>query len=287
MLKHNVKYVLYHLHCTLKGGFLKKLLWLATFLFFFVSACQAQVQEAKTTTLVEIPRPTQMSITATTFVATPVLAPTRIAEPTTQPTPLFEYNFLFRLVDTQHPIGEEEIQKEVISNLVNFHQAWVISQKGIKVLNTDLLVNRLCLEDLIALVSASDDADLDLFIRSGYRSYQGQKMVLEASGGNQLFVLPPGASQHHTGLAIDFTFDKPSHKVGRDFANSSESEWLKEHAIEYGFVMSYVANHDGISDEPWHYIYLGKDLAKKYQEEVLEGTVKDVFEFQALHQPTP
>lgn len=267
----------------------KPLLWLATFFFIFVSACQAQAQEAKTSTFVEIPRPTQQIPTKVILVdATPVPVPTRTAEPTTQPTSnIFEYRFLFRLVDSQHPISEEEIQKEIVPNLVNFHQSWAISEKGIKVLNTDLLVNRLCLEDLIALVSASDDADLDLFIRSGYRSYQGQKMALEASGGNQLFVLPPGASQHHTGLAIDFTFDKPSHKVGQDFVNSPESEWLKDHAIEYGFVLSYVANHDGISDEPWHYYYLGKDLAKQYQKELFEGAVKDVFEFQDLHQPTP
>ena len=49
-------------------------------------------------------------------------------------------------------------------------------------------------------------------------------------------------------------------------------DWLLEHAWEYGFIKRYPAdkvNITGISNEPWHYRYVGQDAARSITEQGL------------------
>lgn len=103
---------------------------------------------------------------------------------------------------------------------------------------------------------------------SSYRSYfyqeelynyyvrtLGEKKALEASA-------KPGHSEHQTGLVIDI-----EGSIGKysDFETTEEFIWMKVNAYKYGFILRYPKNKKNITGfkyEPWHYRYVGKDVAK-------------------------
>ena len=70
-------------------------------------------------------------------------------------------------------------------------------------------------------------------------------------------VAVPGTSEHHLGLAVDIDGVAAVHK------------WLAEHSWEYGFIVRYPEGKThitGIIYEPWHYRYVGVELAKELYE---------------------
>ncbi len=70
----------------------------------------------------------------------------------------------------------------------------------------------------------------------------------------------PGTSEHELGLAVDFN------SVEESFENTSEYQWLKTHAADYGFILRYTKQKQditGVIYEPWHYRYVGEKHAKK------------------------
>ncbi len=71
-------------------------------------------------------------------------------------------------------------------------------------------------------------------------------------------VMTPGHSEHQTGLAIDF------HDSQR-----SSIQWLQENCWDYGFILRYPPVKTQFTDivyEPWHYRYVGKELALELKE---------------------
>ena len=68
----------------------------------------------------------------------------------------------------------------------------------------------------------------------------------------------PGTSEHQTGLAVDINADG-IHSAGREVYR-----WLDQNAYRYGFILRYPSAKTGItgiSNEPWHYRYVGVDAA--------------------------
>jgi len=69
-----------------------------------------------------------------------------------------------------------------------------------------------------------------------------------------------GHSEHNTGLAVDVI------KNDYTMENTKEFAWFKDHAHEYGFIIRYPKEMEGITGyqyEPWHLRYLGVELATK------------------------
>jgi D-alanyl-D-alanine carboxypeptidase len=65
----------------------------------------------------------------------------------------------------------------------------------------------------------------------------------------------PGCSEHHTGRALDLGSPKEI-KLTAAFARTREFRWLKRHAVEFGFHLSYPrGNRQGITYEPWHWCW--------------------------------
>lgn len=129
------------------------------------------------------------------------------------------------------------------------------------------------------MISDAENDGITLTVCSAYRSVSQQKEIYEAkiqsfkSQGysdeaskiyaNQ-FIQPPGASEHHTGLAVDFETDKIT-SLDESFAQTPAYEWLKKNAVKYGFIERYTndkTNITGVSWEPWHFRYVGVDNAK-------------------------
>ncbi len=111
---------------------------------------------------------------------------------------------------------------------------------------------------------AAAEDDINIYILSGYRSYETQKELYEryvSMYGKEeadRFSAQPGHSEHQTGLAIDCV------NAGDSFIGTDEAQWLEEHCYEYGFIIRYPQGKEHITGykyEPWHIRYVG-DIAE-------------------------
>lgn len=130
------------------------------------------------------------------------------------------------------------------------------------------------------LQSMFDDAranGLALFVREGYRTSEEQQQIMdervaeyqgegysksEAKKLARDYVAVPDTSEHQLGLSVDINADTT--KCSSDAVYS----WLAENAWRYGFIKRYPADKvdiTGISNEPWHYRYVGKEAAQEIQ----------------------
>jgi len=181
---------------------------------------------------------------------------------------------LVRIIDKDHPIREDEISNRVEPYLILLP----LKLDGIRTANENVRVHSLMLTDLESLFEQANTDRTGLFIHSGFRTYEQQAISYSQAKDKQV-VLKPGASQHHSGLAVDFT----SSDIGKlidinlAFETTKAGKWLGEHAWKYGFIRSYTGSHDNIKDEPWHYLYLGKELAEVYSRLKSAGWYGDAF----------
>lgn len=119
---------------------------------------------------------------------------------------------------------------------------------------------------LTNLLNAAKDDDVSLKIVSAYRSFDEQKSlkstytVYYGSGANT-FSADQGYSEHQLGTTVDFTTDGVSASL-TGFENSDAYEWLIKNAYRYGFVLSYPKDNAYYVFEPWHWRFVGEDLAK-------------------------
>lgn len=75
----------------------------------------------------------------------------------------------------------------------------------------------------------------------------------------------PGTSEHQLGLAADI-IDTELWSLELEQENLTAQKWLMEHCWEYGFILRYPngkTDSTGIIYEPWHYRYVGLELAKE------------------------
>ena len=78
----------------------------------------------------------------------------------------------------------------------------------------------------------------------------------------------PGTSEHQLGLAVDIV-DKDHPLLDETQADRPTQIWLMEHCWEYGFILRYPVGsteQTGIIYEPWHYRYVGKEIALELKE---------------------
>lgn len=119
------------------------------------------------------------------------------------------------------------------------------------------------LEDM--LDSAQEDG-VDLMVLSGYRSFAEQTTLKQTYAtrygtGANAFSADQGYSEHQLGTTVDFT-NKTAGENLSGFEGTSAHAWLVKNAYKYGFVMSYPENNDHYVYEPWHWRFVGKDLAR-------------------------
>ncbi|MTQ57596.1 LD-carboxypeptidase LdcB/DacB [Streptococcus salivarius] len=98
---------------------------------------------------------------------------------------------------------------------------------------------------------------------SGFRSYDYQKTLYDnyVSRDGQAtadrYSARPGYSEHQTGLVFDLT-----DKSGNLLEDSRASQWLKDNAHNYGFIVRFQAGKEastGYMPEAWHIRYVGKE----------------------------
>jgi D-alanyl-D-alanine carboxypeptidase len=150
----------------------------------------------------------------------------------------------------------------VDENENNFHQFKDASLKPM--LRSDIK------EYVDKLINDAQGLGLPIIVDSGYRSFKYQQVVLDAlikEKGDEAFKLValPGASEHQTGLAIDFAYYENGIYNDDVKENDKEAIWLKNNAWKYGFILRYPKgkeNVTGYNFEPWHFRFVGLKLAK-------------------------
>lgn len=114
------------------------------------------------------------------------------------------------------------------------------------------------------LFAAAARAGHTLVVRSSYRSYATQAYWYATM--NKQRTAPAGASEHQSGLAVDLAGIANGALVhGTTLARSAIGKWLVKNAPKYGFILRYPSDQaalTGIVYEPWHFRYVGIDVAK-------------------------
>jgi D-alanyl-D-alanine carboxypeptidase len=141
-------------------------------------------------------------------------------------------------------------------------------------------IRAVAIDDLRAMGEAARAAGAGIGIWSPYRAYDEQVEIYNnyvAIDGEEAntYSMPPGHSEHQLGLGVDFTSEDLHNPLVGDWAYETVAgAWMQQHAWEYGWVMSYPIPPDQVgttnlwsdavcfSYEPWHYRYLGRDVAK-------------------------
>lgn len=129
-----------------------------------------------------------------------------------------------------------------------------------------------------ALTVMFDDAKEEgytLYVTSGFRSYETQDSlfayytdVLGVADAERRSA-HPGHSEHQLGTAMDIT-GGTSGSTSHSFGDTPEGQWASEHAVEYGFVLSYPEGKESVTGymyEPWHFRYVGQDAAEDVEEQ--------------------
>lgn len=119
------------------------------------------------------------------------------------------------------------------------------------------------LEDML---DAAKKDDVDLKIVSAYRSFdeqvdlKGQYTQVYGSGANT-FSADQGYSEHQLGTTVDLTVTSVGGAY-TSFAQTDAYQWLLKNAYKYGFILSYPEGNEFYVYEPWHWRFVGTDLAR-------------------------
>lgn len=133
---------------------------------------------------------------------------------------------------------------------------------------------------------AATKAGFPLVIISAFRSVESQKEVFDTNvnglvSGNGMTeeeaiaktketITEPGYSEHHTGLAVDIVDQDwyntyQTQVLDASYVDQPGAKWIAENAPKYGFIIRYPKDRQditGITYEPWHIRYVGKENAE-------------------------
>jgi D-alanyl-D-alanine carboxypeptidase len=214
---------------------------------------------------------------------TPTPEPTSDTEPTTAPGPteaaferdrlsLDDPESLWVIVNKLRPLQPADYEP---ADLVDVPIPYVWAPK----------LRREASDAVVHLFDAAADDGLELASQSAYRSYPTQVDVyggLVNSRGQAAAdrtSARPGHSEHQTGLAIDISAVPANCSLDQCFADTPQGEWLAKTAWRFGFVLRYpdgATPITGYEYEPWHFRYVGKDLAAAMHDEEVE-TLEEFF----------
>ena len=148
-------------------------------------------------------------------------------------------------------------------------------------LSNGLQVDERIYDDLDDMLSDCREAGLNPIVCSAYRTeatqtrlYRNKVARVRASGVPEdrveaeaaRWVAKPGTSEHQTGICADILngdyAGRPT--MTQDFKWTPEAQWMKENCDTFGFILRFLEDKEdvtGIKFEPWHFRYVGKEIA--------------------------
>ncbi len=191
--------------------------------------------------------------------------PTETPEPTPTPDPIPQPNEFCTLVNAENPLTEDyQVETRSIVN------------NGV---TTDYKFDVRAVEHLEAMLKAAADAGHPVLIRSAHRTINYQKMLynnkvqayLNAGYSQQAaeteaakWVAVPGTSEHNLGIVVDIVNQGYTGELEQYFEDDPLFDWLVANCADYGFILRYPETKEsvtGIVYEPWHYRYVGQEVA--------------------------
>ncbi len=121
------------------------------------------------------------------------------------------------------------------------------------------------LEDML---EAAEDDGFDLRVISAYRSFDEQSSLKDhytvtyGAGTANQFSADQGYSEHQLGTTVDFTTARLGVDNYTSFDQTEAYEWLLDNAHRYGFILSYPEDNQYYIFEPWHWRFVGVELAE-------------------------
>lgn len=177
--------------------------------------------------------------------------------------------------------NEYKFQNEHIVNIYeNKTKSYKVKDTLISMDQTALEYFNVMMDDFNALKGKND-----VMIVSGYRTYEFQNQILSERIKQQgeetakMYVAMPGYSEHHTGLAMDLNVLTAS-GVTLTLEDDDVYDWIFENCYKYGYVLRYSQDKvsiTGISNEPWHFRYVGE--AHAYYMYVNDLCLEEYIEF--------
>lgn len=120
----------------------------------------------------------------------------------------------------------------------------------------------------------AEDGLGQLFINSGYRSYETQVDLfaakIEQYGEAKALIhsAKPGHSEHQSGLAVDVSMVDQSCAILACFGQTEAGKWLAKNSWRFGFIIRYPDGWQpitGYTYEPWHLRFIGVEVAELLQ----------------------
>lgn len=172
----------------------------------------------------------------------------------TDAAPMQDMDWRLTLVNSIHPIPTD----------------WEVT---LKELRNGFYVDERIYPDLQQMFDDARAAGLEPLIVSAYRTEEKQTSIFEnrvteymdegydeetARELTSQWVAVPGYSEHQLGLAVDINAE--SGDIDEVY------DWLLENCQNYGFILRYPPDKvdiTGISNEPWHFRYVGVEAARE------------------------
>ena len=189
-----------------------------------------------------------------------------------------DYEFYTNVVDTDLSKGNlilvnkyNKLSENYVPDLVTMGSDY--SRSGLK-------MQKEAYEHFKDMVDGAKEAGYTIYNISSYRSYSTQNNLYnnyakrDGQKKADTYSARPGYSEHQTGLASDIN------TVQDSFEYTKEYKWLKDNSYKYGFILRYPKGKEyitGYQFEPWHYRYVGLDVAKYIYEHDI--TYEEYYEY--------
>ena len=233
--------------------------------------------------------PTQFHTATPTQTATSVPTATMTATPIASCTQRVPQDDLLTIVTQQYSLSRDYAPGDLVS--LNDLLPFAVT-KGYP-----NQLRQVAAEPLAAMIAEMQAAGLQPQLISGYRSYAQQEIAYRKWQEKEperaaILSARPGHSEHQLGTAVDFGSPELPDIVGVPdiefhtyFYQTSEGVWLGENAHRFGFTLSYPRDGSDITGffyEPWHFRYVGVELATALHE---SGQTLTAYQLANLPQP--
>jgi D-alanyl-D-alanine carboxypeptidase len=175
------------------------------------------------------------------------------------------------------PRGYGDWQETLVDTILSVPTTYVppdlvpVTEAGLP--GADKRIRAVAIDDLRAMADAARAAGAPIGVESAYRSYADQVTLFKdwqrngtIVGADSTIAARPGHSEHQLGVAIDFKSAATDAPAGERFGATPGGKWMAQHAWSYGWLMSFPEDAIDLTcyaNEPWHYRYVGRELAAR------------------------
>lgn len=194
-----------------------------------------------------------------------------------------ELNHIKELVKNNKNGIAKLVNKE--NGLKSSYEPSDLVEPNVNSIKNNIYLSKSATNDLEKMFKDAKEEGMNLYLISGYRSssYQAKlysnALIRKGKEYTQKYVSKANHSEHQTGLAVDISAKSIGYQLSQSFETTKEGKWLEKNAHKYGFILRYKKDRvedTGYGFEPWHFRYVGYDIAKYIYENdlILEDLYK-------------